>query len=139
MKKILWRRSTNLLSKIIPHYVFHQEEKVGRCPILSFMIESNCPESYDEFLNSYFLNLRWHLLVIFLESLFLNHNCETSNLPIFLNTNLVFLLPTCATNSLVKWIAFQTSICHVCDHYLIKLCMGNLILKGIVNLFSCES
>ena len=36
---------------------FDKEEKVGRCQIIiSFMIKSICPESYNEFLESYCWN-----------------------------------------------------------------------------------
>ena len=45
---------------------YPEEVKVGKCPILiTLLIRSNCPESYNAFLDSYFFNLRNCLLRIF--------------------------------------------------------------------------
>ena len=51
-------RSTNLLKRNYPKCVFDWEEKTDRCPILNL-------ESCNEFLNSYFFNLRKSLFWIF--------------------------------------------------------------------------
>ena len=64
------------------------------------MIRSNCPESYHEFLNSYFFNLQKCLFRIFptVTSESILKKRATLSL-VFVNMNLVFLLAAC-TNSL---------------------------------------
>ena len=68
---IMWKeqtltRYTNFLVETIPHYVFDQEEKVGKSPILiNFLVSSNCLESYNEFLDSYFLTKKSFRLKFF--------------------------------------------------------------------------
>ena len=70
----------------------------------------NCSESYNEFLDSYFFNLRKCLFRIFPDSHFWNHTSEKSNRPVFVNMNLVFLLALCA-NSLVDSFPFKYMPC----------------------------
>ena len=68
------RRSRTLLSRNHPTLSFDYEDKVGRCPVLiTFMIRSNCPESYNLFLDSYIFNLQKYLFKIFPDYLFWNH------------------------------------------------------------------
>ena len=64
------------------------------------MIRSNCPESYHEFLNSYFFNLQKCLFRIFptVTSESILKKRPTLSL-VFVNMNSVFLLAAC-TNSL---------------------------------------
>ena len=61
---------------------------------------SNCPESYNEFLDSHVFNLWKCLFRIFPGSHFSNYTKKKSSPLVFLNMNLLFLLDVCA-NSLV--------------------------------------
>ena len=71
---------------------------------------SNCLESYNESLDSYLFNLRNCLFRIFLHSFFWNHTSKKSNRPVFVNMNIVFLLPASA-NSLVDSFSFKYMSC----------------------------
>ena len=65
---------------------------------ITFMIRGNGPESYSEFPDSYFFNLRKCLFGLFLDSHFWNHAQDKSNRPVLVNMKLVFLLASCANS-----------------------------------------
>ena len=48
-------------------------EMTVRCQVLEAMIRSNCPDSYNKFLDSYFFNLEKCLFKVFPDSHFWNY------------------------------------------------------------------
>ena len=57
VKNILWPDLQTFLVATIQYYVFDLEKKVGKYPILNFMIRSNYPQFYNKFLDNHFFNL----------------------------------------------------------------------------------
>ena len=79
------------------------------------MLRSNCPESYKEFLNSYFFSTYRRVGLEF----FLTVNSETIHLrkkvPSSFRKHELSILISCLSE-LAQWIAFHTSAFHVYDH-----------------------
>ena len=64
VKNILWPDLQTFLVETIQYYVFDLEEKVGKYPILNFMIRmirNSYPQFYNKFLDNYFFNLQKRL------------------------------------------------------------------------------
>ena len=92
-------RFINLLNRNHPALCFWWIRGGQQIPnIISFMIRSNCPESCNKFLGSYFFNLWKFLFKIFPDSHFWNHTSEKNNRPVFIKMNLALLLAAYANS-----------------------------------------
>ena len=106
--------STKVLSRSHPTLYFWLRR--GGRPIrsiINFMIRSNCPKSYNEFLESYLFNLRKCLFSIFPDSHFGNYTYKKSNVQILWTWNLVFLWAVCTIHQTFVLVKTYWSLQHV--------------------------
>ena len=115
-KRLLQRACPVLLTLSCVEAIIHLLYNLHECTF-KFMIRSNCPECYNEFLGSYFFNLRKYLFRTFPG----NHIWKyKSNCTIFVNMNLAFLFAACAS-SLVDSFPYK------------KICLWSLIKSDRVS------